>query len=115
MIPLASVSASAGDGTEVFEEEIADYISYNRSWIQQQIGIDPDRLAVISVTGTSMHPTLLPGDRLLVARHNGEPIRDSAAYVLRHVQRQQIGTNFLRSHRHHACLTELDKLPCSLQ
>ena len=84
MIPLASVSASAGDGADPFEAEIADYISYNRSWIQRQIGIDPARLAVISVTGTSMQPTLLPGDRLLVARHNGEPIRDSATYVLRH-------------------------------
>ena len=31
-----------------------------------------------------MEPTLRAGDRLLVAEHNGDPVLDSAVYVLRH-------------------------------
>ena len=80
-IPLAGFSAGAENGSEVFAAEIADYVSYNREYIRR-LGVDPARLVVITVAGDSMAPTLSPGDQLLIAKRDGEPIIDRAVYVL---------------------------------
>ena len=85
MIPLASVSVSAADGAEPLTTEIARYISYDREWVRRNLGVNPDRLTAITITGDSMIPTLQPGDRLLVARCEGKDmIMDRAIYILRH-------------------------------
>ena len=81
LIPLAGFSAGAENGSGVFAAEIADYVSYNREYIRR-LGVAPARLVVITVAGDSMAPTLSPGDQLLIARRDGEPIIDRAVYVL---------------------------------
>ena len=85
IIPVANVSASAGNGADMFSgEEFDEHIVYSRTFLRRELGIDAEkRLALIDVAGSSMWPTLLPGDRLLVAEHNGDPVLDSAIYVLR--------------------------------
>jgi len=82
-IPLFSIQASAGTGEPILKEEIRHYISYDREQLRREIGADPDDLAVLTVQGISMKPTLTPGDRILVVRHNGGALKDGSIYVLR--------------------------------
>lgn len=81
-IPLVTVRASAGPGEEAYEERVARFVSYDRAQLVRDTGVsDPRRLSIVTVTGNSMEPTLRPGDRVLVAFQNGEPIHDGAVYV----------------------------------
>ncbi|WP_157942322.1 S24 family peptidase [Salinibacter altiplanensis] len=82
-IPLYSLQASAGTGEPALKEEVRDYISYDRRQLRREVGADPDDLAVLTVQGISMKPTLTPGDRILVVRHNGGALKDGSIYVLR--------------------------------
>ncbi|WP_103029996.1 S24 family peptidase [Salinibacter altiplanensis] len=82
-IPLLSIQASAGTGGPTLKEEVQEYISYDREQLRREIGADPDDLAVLTVQGISMKPTLTPGDRILVVRHNGGALKDGSIYVLR--------------------------------
>ena len=86
IIPVANVSTSAGNGADMFSsEEFDEHIVYSRTFLKRELGVDIEkRLALIDVVGSSMTPTLLPGDRVLVAEHDDDPILDSAIYVLRH-------------------------------
>lgn len=83
-IPIAAVSASAGNGADMFaSQEFEDHVIYSRDLLRREVG-NGRRLAFISVSGASMEPTLRPGDRMLVAENAGAPIIDGAIYVLRH-------------------------------
>lgn len=84
-VPLVSVRPSAGDGEIPFTTEVERYLSYDRTQMRRELGVDPSRLVLMTVTGTSMMPTLLPGERVLVfTHHNGEPLHDAAVYVWKH-------------------------------
>ncbi len=80
-LPLASVRAAAGEGEEPFHSEVVSYVAYDRAQLRRDTGVAPERLVVMPVAGSSMLPTLLPGERVLVARYEGEPIIDGAIYV----------------------------------
>ena len=80
-LPLSSVQATAGSGEEPFHAEIESYIAYDRAQLRRDTGVSPEQLVVMPVAGSSMQPTLLPGERVLVARYNGEPVIDGAVYV----------------------------------
>ena len=82
-IPLYSIQANAGKGGPLFKEEIQEYVSYNREQLRRDVGADPDELAIITVKGNSMEPTLRPGDRIWIVLHNGGPLKDGSIYVLR--------------------------------
>lgn len=83
LIPLVRVAAGAGNGREPFEEEIDAYMAIDRVQLRRELGADPARLVLMTVSGDSMMPTLHPGDRILVLRYQGEPIMDGGVYVLR--------------------------------
>ena len=86
VIPVANVSASAGNGADMFSsEEFDERIVYSRKYLKRVLNVDTGkRLALIEVVGSCMEPTLQPGDRLLVAEPNGDPVFDGGVYVLRH-------------------------------
>jgi phage repressor protein C with HTH and peptisase S24 domain len=82
-IPLSSAHASAGSGSDVWQPEIARYLAVHRLLIKRETGVDASRLVAVIATGTSMVPTIMPGDRLLIARQNGEPLLSHSVYVWR--------------------------------
>ena len=81
-LPLVSVRTEARAGEVSFYPEVASYIAYDRAQLRRDTGVAPERLVVMPVAGSSMLPTLRPGERVLVARYEGEPIIDGAIYVL---------------------------------
>ena len=66
MAPMFDVQASAGLGQEVISEEVSDYFAFNKKWLSSQLRVSGENLALVSVSGDSMLPTLNDGDDVLV-------------------------------------------------
>ncbi len=65
-LPIHDISAGAGLGTHVEEEEVEDVIALSKRWIRTQCRTTPEGLSLIYVRGESMEPTLRYGDIILV-------------------------------------------------
>lgn len=81
-VPLHEVSAAAGAGSEVGEEQIVDFLAFRTTWIRRDLRAKPEDLAVIWVFGDSMEPTLSDGDVVMVDRSRNRPDAEGV-YVLR--------------------------------
>ncbi|EKP0277954.1 MAG: LexA family transcriptional regulator [Aeromonas popoffii] len=80
-IPAYQVYASAGHGSTVSDEPLAEPMAFRSDWLRRE-GFDPAKMAVIRAKGDSMEPTINDGDVILVRLKNGEAPRDGL-YVLR--------------------------------
>ncbi len=80
-IPAYQVEASAGHGSQITDEPMADPMAFRTDWLRRE-GFDPAKLVVIRAKGDSMEPTINDGDVILVRLTNGESPRDGL-YVLR--------------------------------
>lgn len=65
-IPRFEVAASAGGGAVVHSEQIVDYLSFRADWVRSTLGVSVRDLALISVIGDSMEPSLSEGDVVLL-------------------------------------------------
>jgi phage repressor protein C with HTH and peptisase S24 domain len=81
MVPRYDIASSAGPGALVAGEQIVDYLAFRADWVKNAIGVAPKYLALISVKGDSMAPTLSDGDLILVDRSR-EAVEDSGVYVI---------------------------------
>ncbi|MBF0238920.1 MAG: helix-turn-helix transcriptional regulator [SAR324 cluster bacterium] len=81
-VPRYNVKASAGYGSVINSEHIVDYLAFKRGWIQSDLRVDPMGLALLTVQGDSMEPTIREGDLLLVDLHQNQVLRDGI-YVVR--------------------------------
>lgn len=81
-IPVINVEASAGHGTIVDSEEVAEAVGLPRRLLREQ-HINPANTHILYVRGDSMEPTLREGDIVLVDRgHEGEIPRREGIYVI---------------------------------
>lgn len=78
-VPRLAVGASAGAGALGGEEVAFGTIRFSSRWLRA-MGLDPDMLSVIAVTGDSMEPTLRDGDEILVDR-TVRPLHDGIHVV----------------------------------
>lgn len=81
LVPRYDIQVSAGPGALVDQEEEVGYYPFKREWLRRE-GLSPKDLALVTVKGDSMAPTLSEGDMLLVDRSEHQVRRDSI-YVLR--------------------------------
>ncbi|MDG4475402.1 XRE family transcriptional regulator [Thiovibrio frasassiensis] len=65
-IPRYEVSASADGGAIVHSEQVVDYLSFRADWVRSTLGVSVRDLALISVIGDSMEPSLSEGDVVLL-------------------------------------------------
>ena len=56
---------SAGHGAFLEEDRVRDRLAFKRSWIRE-MGLQPDKLALVTVKGDSMEPNLFHGDIVLI-------------------------------------------------
>lgn len=81
LVPRYDVQAGAGGGSLIHSEQIVDYLAFKTEWVQNVLGASINNLALISVRGDSMEPTLSNDDLILIdLRFN--KIDDSAIYAL---------------------------------
>ena len=81
MIPRYDVQASAGPGMFADQEQILDYMAFQRGWVRRVLRANPDDLVLISAEGDSMEPAVRSGDLLLVDTAV-TAFRDDAIYVV---------------------------------
>lgn len=83
MVPRYDLAASAGPGYVVqSNEQIVDYLAFKADWVRSSLGIAQKDLALISVKGDSMTPTLSDGDLVLIDTSR-KIVEDSGVYVIR--------------------------------
>lgn len=80
-IPRYDAEVSAGHGVFLEQDQVRDRLAFKRSWVRE-MGFQPDLLALVTVKGDSMEPTLFDGDIILVDLATTEAISDGI-YVLR--------------------------------
>lgn len=92
-MPRYAVEASAGHGALPGDEETTGFYAFNRKWLARR-GLNPDRLAIISVKGDSMEPGFCHNDLILVDQAQDQPtdglvfvFRLGAELFVKHVQR----------------------------
>lgn len=81
LVPHYEVQASAGNGALVHSEQIVDYLAFKADWVRNTLGVAQKDLALISVKGDSMEPTLSNEDLILVDMRKSR-VEDNAIYVL---------------------------------
>ena len=64
-LPLAEAHLSAGGGAFVLSEQVKEYYAFRRDWLNR-IATNPDNLVLMMVRGTSMEPTIMPSDIVLI-------------------------------------------------
>lgn len=86
LVPIyhVTVSVDAGPGAEVEFEEV-DGETWLPAWyVWQTFGVSPDRVKRVRVHGTSMRPTIEPGELVyVVMMERGQQPMDGGVYVLR--------------------------------
>jgi phage repressor protein C with HTH and peptisase S24 domain len=103
-VPRYGVEASAGGGSLVANEQLVDYIQFRPDWIKNTLGASAKDLALISVKGDSMEPSLSDGDTILVDTTDRQ-FEANAIYVLqlggsllvKRIQRKMDGTVVIKS------------------
>ena len=80
-IPRYEVEASAGGGAVVHNEKVVDYLSFRAEWVKNSLGVSVRDLALISVIGDSMEPTLSEGDVVLLDMTT-KGVMDGSIYAL---------------------------------
>jgi phage repressor protein C with HTH and peptisase S24 domain len=81
-VPRYDVQVSAGYGSIVNNEQIVDYLAFKHHWVVSDLKVDPLKLALLTVDGDSMDPTIKHSDLLLVDMEQHRIIKD-AIYVIR--------------------------------
>jgi len=83
LVPLYDVRAAAGHGAVVENEQVIDYLAFNRKWLWQELHASTQDLYLIEVDGESMEPTLRPGDVILIDRRSAQKVPRDGIYVMR--------------------------------
>jgi transcriptional regulator with XRE-family HTH domain len=83
LLPLYDATASAGPGLAIDSENVLHRIAFREEWVRTVTAAPLDQLAVITVDGDSMEPTLRQGDSVLVDFRQNRPTRKDGIYVIR--------------------------------
>lgn len=84
-VPFYHVFASAGTGISSPDYPETDVIYFDRRWLQNVVGVNPDNLTIIQAKGDSMDGGIHPiqdGDLLMVDVDDIEPVNNQV-YVVR--------------------------------
>jgi len=65
-IPQYEIRASAGNGCATHEESVIGFLEASREWVRNVIHAEPGKLAIITVDGDSMEPSLQHGEQVLL-------------------------------------------------
>lgn len=116
LVPRYDVRASAGHGEMVHSEQIVDHLAFRKSWVRSELGCTEKDLALITVKGGSMEPTLSQNDLILIDMSKNL-ISDNAVYVLQYdgslwvkrIQRKINGSVIIKSDNPEYEIEELDE------
>lgn len=80
-LPFYEISASAGNGTLVENEELVQNISFRAEWLRKDLGVNPNDVFIMLTKGDSMDPTIKEDALIMVDKNTQKHI--NGIYVLR--------------------------------
>lgn len=93
-VPEYDIKVAAGGGYVIDAENEKGLWSFSRDYIVTELRLNPQSLSIVEVTGDSMEPKLMPGDRILVNHADTNPsppgifaLWDGYGLVVKKVQR----------------------------
>ncbi|NOZ42721.1 MAG: helix-turn-helix transcriptional regulator [Alphaproteobacteria bacterium] len=81
-VNVYDIEAAAGAGSVVEKNDVANKLAFKKTWIRSSSNATADDMAVITVSGDSMNPTLYDGDHILVDM-TLTSLKNDGIYVLR--------------------------------
>ena len=81
-VPFYNVEAAAGYGRLADNEAIKGHLAFKKSFINHDLGASARDLALITVTGDSMDPTLKSGDTIMINQGRPDAMPQDGLYVL---------------------------------
>lgn len=81
LVPFYTAKASAGTGEELPEYQESEVLHFDRRWLQNVVGINPDNATIIQAKGDSMQPLIKDGDLLMVDISQKEPVNGQVFVV----------------------------------
>ncbi|MBF0414454.1 MAG: helix-turn-helix transcriptional regulator [Magnetococcales bacterium] len=82
VVPRFSILIDDEEGTPFYCGQLVDHIAFKSDWILGIMGLDPKKIALVTVMGDSMEPTLKEGDLVLLDLRD-QSMRNDAIYVVR--------------------------------
>jgi len=80
-LPFYEISASAGNGTLVENEELEQNISFRADWLRKDLGVNPKNIFIMLTKGDSMDPTIKENALIMVDKNTEK--HTNGIYVLR--------------------------------
>jgi len=80
LVPRAEAVLSAGGGAFVASERMREYYAFRKDWLRR-VSSGRNGLVLLGVRGTSMEPTIQPGDMVMIDAGN-TAIHDGGIYAL---------------------------------
>lgn len=81
MFPRRKFQVGAESGSLVESEQAVDFVSFKEEWVRSCLRVPRENLALLTVKGDSMSPTLNDGDLILIDLRSSR-LEDSAIYVI---------------------------------
>ncbi|MBF0147226.1 MAG: helix-turn-helix transcriptional regulator [Magnetococcales bacterium] len=82
VVPRFSVTLNGQENDSFHSGQVVDHIAFKSDWILGVMGLDPNKIVLVSVIGDSMEPTLKGGDLVLLDQRD-QSMRNDAIYVIR--------------------------------
>lgn len=82
LIPVVNVSASAGGGSLILDEENESFIAFSKLWLEHN-GLQANKLFTLPTVGESMEPTIKAGEYLLCSRADHHKKVGDGIYIVR--------------------------------
>lgn len=81
LVPRYEITAGAGNGRAVVEALPAEHLAFKADWLHE-LGLSPERAAIITAIGDSMAPTIPDGAIMLVDVSEGQALRNGCLYIV---------------------------------
>ena len=82
IVPRFSIQVSGETEDSFHCGQVVDHIAFKSDWIYSVMRLDPKKIALVSIIGDSMEPTLKEGDLVLLDQRD-HSMRNDAIYVMR--------------------------------
>ncbi|WP_334128244.1 S24 family peptidase [Sneathiella sp.] len=82
-IPVMDFSVSAGNGSLVERERVADVMHLNEAWLRSTFHVTPQSVTILPVKGDSMEPTIRSGELVLIEKIDLSGRPGDGIYIVR--------------------------------
>lgn len=81
-VPRFNITLKGKEGESFHSGQVVDYLVFKSDWVTGTMGLDKDQIALVTIIGDSMEPTLKEGDLVLLDQRE-QTVNNDGIYVMR--------------------------------